>query len=334
MHALLEQIAIERLAPAHYRLTVPPLAKGVIGVHSSLSADVDRGVCAITPVTAESFEVAGLPPASRHFFHIYRGDEHIGIVSHRHIPLEGTPNFRDFGGYVNRHGRFVRWGRLYRSGMLSELTETDLRHFEDLGIGLVCDFRRDEERARAPSRWPQQALPRVESLPLAPGNQAMTLKGLLRGDAGLAVPDVVEAMRAINREFVLDHAGVYGRLLRLVLESEQAVLIHCMAGKDRTGFGAAIILAALDVPPATIMRDYMMTADYFIVQEEIARLAASYAIPFVPSVIEPVVEVRQEYLQAAFDSIREEYGDIDCYLREGLGFGADARAELQARLLI
>lgn len=334
MQTLLEQIEIERLAPDHYRLAIPPIGDGVVEVHSSLSADVDREVCAITPVVAMSVEIAGLPPASQHFFHIYVGGKHVGIVAHRHIPLEGTPNFRDFGGYVNCDGRFVRWGRLYRSGMLSALTETDLVHFESLGIGLVCDFRRDEEREREPSRWPQQALPRVEALPLAPGNLAVTFKNLRRAEANLGVPDVVEAMRAINREFVLEHTAVYSRLMQLVLESDKAVLIHCAAGKDRTGFGAAIILAALGVSEETIMRDYMMTAEYFIVEQEITKMTARHSLPFPPSIIEPVVAVRREYLQAAFDTIRNEYGDIDTYLKEGLRFGTDAKAELQARLLI
>lgn len=336
MQTLLEQIEIERLAPDHYRLAIPPIEGGVIEVHSSLSADVDRGVCAITPVVTRVVEIAGLPPASQYFFHIYVGGKHIGIVAHRHIPLEGTPNFRDFGGYVNSDGRFVRWGRLYRSGMLSALTESDLVHFESLGIGLVCDFRRDEEREREPSRWPQQALPRVEALPLAPGNLAVTFKNLRRSEANLGVSDVVEAMRAINREFVLEHTAVYSRLMQLVLESEpdKAVLIHCAAGKDRTGFGAAIILAALGVSEETIMRDYMMTAEYFIVEQEITKMTARHSLPFPPSIIAPVVAVRREYLQAAFDTIRNEYGDMDSYLKAGLGFGADAKAVLQARLLI
>lgn len=334
MQSILEQVEIERLAADRYRLTFPAGEGGGLEVRSSLSAAVDRGVCAVTPVGAGPLDIAGLPPAPQHFFHIYRGGEQIGIVSHRHIPLEGTPNFRDFGGYVNCDGRFVRWGRLYRSGLLSALTETDLAHFEGLGIGLVCDFRRDDERTREPSRWPPQAPPHVESLPLAPGNQAMTLKNLLRGDTGLAVPDVVEAMKAINREFVLEHAAVYGRLLRLVLESDKAVLIHCAAGKDRTGFGAAIILAALGVPEAAIMRDYMLTANYFVAHREIEKLAARHSIPVQTEVIEPVVEVRPEYLQAAFDSIRQEYGDIGTYLKAGLGFGADAQAALKSRLLV
>jgi protein-tyrosine phosphatase len=146
--------------------------------------------------------------------------------------------------------------------------------------------------------------------------------------------DLAEAMVAINREFVLDHAAIYARLLKLILEADQSVLIHCAAGKDRTGFGAAVILSALDVSEEVIMRDYVLTTDYFLVSQEIEKLAKRHSLQLRPEVIAPVFEARPEYLQSAFDSIRREYGDVNRYLAEALGFDASAKAELKARLLI
>ena len=333
---MIEQVEVERLDANRYRLIFPFAGQQSVEVHGSLSPEFVTTSGNMVRVVVPEVEIAELPFAPRHYFHIRVDGADTGVVAHRHIPLQGTPNFRDFGGYRTQDGRRVRWGRLYRSGFLSALTESDLDVLKYLNIGLVCDFRSEDERQRRPSRWALSAVPRTELLPLAPGNQAHTLKALLGGssDPDVRIDDVIGAMESINREFVVDHCGVYGRLLQLVLDEPGAVLIHCAAGKDRTGFGAAVILAALGVSESNIMEDYMLTRRYLHMEREIKGLMRRYELSVPQEVVEPVIEVRPQYLSAAFDLIKADYGDFATYLSEGLGFGESAQRELKARLLI
>ena len=88
------------------------------------------------------------------------GGEHIKLAE-RQIPLDGMDNFRDLGGYETADGRTTRWGRVYRSGELGDLTDADVETLHDLGINLVCDFRSPAEREESPDRLPTQNPPTV-----------------------------------------------------------------------------------------------------------------------------------------------------------------------------
>ena len=90
----------------------------------------------------------------------------------RHLGMQGTPNFRDFGGYPTADGRRVKWGHLFRSGQLSGLTDEDIDLLASLELDLICDFRREEEQTGEPSRLPDANAPRVLSLPITPGSNA------------------------------------------------------------------------------------------------------------------------------------------------------------------
>jgi protein-tyrosine phosphatase len=251
----------------------------------------------------------------------------------RRVPLEGTPNFRDFGGYSTRDGRQVRWGQLYRSGSLSRLTDADLDTLARLGIRAVCDFRHDEERQREPTRWPQALPTQHLHLPLTEGDHSITLKQLLADPAAATVERIAELMAALNRDFVTRHSDTYGTLLRHVLDTPGPVLIHCTAGKDRTGFGAAVILSALGVDEATIMHDYLLTGHFLSMEKEVDRLLARYRLPVSREIGMAVFGVAPEYLRGAFDAVEHEYGDMQNYLREGLRLDAADLRELRTRLL-
>lgn len=251
----------------------------------------------------------------------------------RHIPLQGTPNFRDFGGYLNAEGRQVRSGQLYRSGALHNLTETDLEKLRALNIGTVCDFRHDEERANEPSRWPPSPAPQIVHLPLKGGDHSMTLRRLLGETTGVGANDIVPLMIGINRDFVIHHSDVYAQLLRILVETSAPVLIHCTAGKDRTGFGAAMILAALGVSEEDILHDYLLTGDYLVIDKEVDKIRERFGLTVPLEVIESAFCVRPDYLHGALDAIKAEYGDIPTYLEAGLKFDAADQRELRARLL-
>lgn len=331
----LDQIEIKRHDAGSYRLSLPFAEGRNVEVRSSLSQDPSQDSQIVSRAQGQQIDIEGLPAAPRHYFHLRVDGVDSGVAADRHIPFEGTPNFRDFGGYRTADGRRVRWGQLYRSGVLSRLSTQDHQDFLQLNIGLVCDFRAEIERTREPSKLPREKPLQVELLPLLQGNHGAMLKTVLSNNSReVGVQQMAEAMMEINRDFALTQTSTYGRLLQLAVNTSAPMLIHCSAGKDRTGFGAALILSALGVPQAEIMRDYILTQKYYLAEKEAGHLMRRYELNVNPEIVMPMLEVRPAYLQAAFDGIQAEFGDMATYLHEALGFDAAAQRELAARLLI
>lgn len=301
------------------RVRVDPL-----GGHGEVQAHYEESV--------PRARIAGLPPARRHQFRL--SDQHGNevLAMERKLGMQGTPNFRDFGGYRGADGRRVRWGYLFRSGQLSGLTPQDLELLDSLQLDLVCDFRREDEQQSSPSRYPEARQPEVASLPITPGSNtaAFTAGGL---DLGGPQP-MFDFMVGINRDFVESQGPVYARMFREILQRPDArFLVHCAAGKDRTGFAVAIILLALGVPVEQVMQDYMLTQRFFHPQQEVERLRAKYGLESVPEeAILPMLEVHEAYLERALQAIAD-YGEVETYLEEVLGVGSAEREELRRRYL-
>ncbi len=254
----------------------------------------------------------------------------------RHIPFQGTPNFRDLGGYRARNGKQVKWGCFYRSGQLSRLNDNDLHQFAALGVRVVCDFRRAEEVERNPSLLPHDAQIQLLQLTIDPGSANSVFSSI--NAVATASDDMAQFMCDINRAFALEQQGPYGRMLEAIAQLRGgALLFHCAAGKDRTGFAAALILMILDVPREVILHDYMLTGQYFIPDSELQSLAKQYANSgfdqLDPDIIRPMLEVRPEYLQAAFDAIDQRYATTEDYLEDVFEATPAVRQALQQRFL-
>jgi protein-tyrosine phosphatase len=252
--------------------------------------------------------------------------------SNRRLDLEGCPNFRDLGGYQTTQGRRVKWGYLYRSGQLSNLTETDLQQVAGLGLDLVCDFRREEEQERDPSLLPQPG-PRVASLPISPGSND-TFLGQADSFGEADRKAIFNFMVEINRDFALGQQQAYSDMFAHLLAVEEGrMLFHCAAGKDRTGFAAAVIFLALGVSRETIMQDYLLTADYYHPHRELDRLREKYAMDLPAEALLPILEVHPDYLQAGLTAIDEEFASVDVYLEDFLGLGEAELGQLRERYL-
>jgi len=277
--------------------------------------------------------LSGLAPGSRHYFRLR--DQHGTEVTagERRLGMQGTPNFRDFGGYRTTDGRQVKWGHLFRSGQLSALTDADVHLLDSLGLDLVCDFRRTEEQESEPSRLPAHARPRIASLPIVPGSNARFFEEADASPRGRQA--MYDFMLEINRDFASAQTATYARMFREILAVENArFLVHCAAGKDRTGFAAAMILLALGVPRDVVMHDYMLTARFFAPDREIARLKRKYRMEHLDSEsVLPMLEVHEDYLASALETIAAQFPSVEEYLREALGVGDAERQELRARYL-
>jgi protein-tyrosine phosphatase len=244
--------------------------------------------------------------------------------------MEGSINFRDFGGYQTQDGRRVKLRHLFRCGSLSMLSDEGQATFGELNISVICDLRKLDEAAMGstPTHPPFDCR---QSIPIEQGSTQM-LRDCIRDPAQTSA-DRVRLMTELTRELAKNHHEQYKELFQHLLEAENGFLLHCTAGKDRTGFGAALILSALGVDEPTIMDDYLLTNDAVCLFEFMnTRMKAHYGAHFDDASLAAVGGVRQEYLQAAFDQIQGRHGSVDNYLQE-IGIGPEQKLELRNRLL-
>lgn len=252
--------------------------------------------------------------------------------------LAGAPNFRDLGGYVAAGGRRLRPGQVFRSGSLAELLAEDLQRLAGFGIQLVCDLRSGHERKLQPSRWPADARPREMHLDVNADLRGGTARigRILLEDASAngARRLMLETYRSLPAACSGDLAGLFEALAD---GDGLPAVIHCTAGKDRTGFICALLLHALGVSMEVIHADYLLSAQ----RCDRARLAASVApllqamlgVTPSPQVIEVINGVDIEFLDAAFERIHADHGSLDAYLADVAGLDDARRSRLRARLL-
>ncbi|MCB1710617.1 MAG: tyrosine-protein phosphatase, partial [Halioglobus sp.] len=183
------------------------------------------------------------------------------------------------------------------------------------------------------SRLPRQSAPRVVSLPITPGSNSRFFEQA--GEQSNRPDAMFNFMLEINRDFAGSQAVTYSRMFREILAAPDArFLVHCAAGKDRTGFAAAIFLLALGVSRDLVMRDYLLTARYYLPARELERLRRKYQLEhMVAESILPMLEVHEDYLANALHHIDENYSRLEDYLEQALGVGPAELAELRARYL-
>ncbi|MCM0675640.1 tyrosine-protein phosphatase [Micromonospora phytophila] len=257
--------------------------------------------------------------------------------------LVGAPNARDLGGMVGADGRRVRPGVLLRTPALGRLIDEDLPVLAKLGPACVVDLRDDSEMAVAPpDRLPGE--PRVVHLPVHDAAHpvftyvsAMLLGHDLGAYAELARQGTPAAMAAIYRWFVTGESARAGfsAAVRLAAAPENLPLVyHCSAGKDRTGWLTVVLLSALGVDEVTIRADYLANNRLTESLREVILEALRQRQPGLDvDAVRPVLEVRAEYLDAAYAEVRRVHGSFGAYLRDGLGITDEIVAALRTHLL-
>lgn len=252
------------------------------------------------------------------------------------MTLQDVPTFRDFGGHPVQGGGRVRRGMLYRSAVLAELGATDRSVLGQMGVRLVCDLRSARERERLPSLdWLQPQPGRMHcdvSAGFRPGK--LPALELLRGETGEAA--ALDIMKVTYASLPAASVGHLRDLLQRLAGGEVPAIIHCSAGKDRTGFFCAAVLAALGVGRDDIYADYLLESPA-IRRSRRARTTAmmeALAGPAVPPrAIEILSGVEREYLDVAFAAIDREFGGVESYLREALGVDGSLGSALRDRLV-
>jgi len=254
----------------------------------------------------------------------------------RSLGIPSVANLRDLGGYRTRDGAMVASGLVYRSNQLSGIAPADMQALVRLGLRTAFDLRTAAEREARPDELP----PGVDYVVLdvladAPGAGPAMLEKLMQdppaANAALGSGKAEAAFRDSYRQFVsLPSAKSGFRELFLALGDRDRLpaVFHCTTGKDRTGWAAAALLTLLGVPEETVLEDYLRSNDYILpaYRETIDAFVAAGGEESIPLAI---LGVRQEYLEAAFDQMKQEYGTIEQYFSDGLGIDAARQEELR-----
>ena len=250
----------------------------------------------------------------------------------RLVALQGALNCRDLGGYPTVDGRSTRWGLVYRSDGLDQLTDADLALVEDLGIRLVIDFRADQEVDAAPSRLPEHPRLRRRRLPI--GEEVAATSVLARIQAGEITVLTADDVAATYARILDDAAPVFGSALTDLADGEnRPALFHCTAGKDRTGLMAMLLLGALGVTNDDIVADYVLTTRYRSSRRlPVLRPQLEAAGVDVDAVL-PFLTAQAPVMAATIAALEARHGSIAGYLTGPAGVTTATLDALRGALL-
>ncbi len=243
----------------------------------------------------------------------------------------GIANWRDVGA---RAKAGIAPGRIFRSGHLADATPEDMAELEALGITTILDLRRPRERAGSPTPTfgPQVT---ILTSDLGDSPEPLLVTFLRQGDVTPASVDAYLSDYYSNAAFLPRHLALFDAMFSRLLASDGAMLVHCAAGKDRTGLAIALIQSAVGIPRAHIVTEYGASNAAFADPDALAaaRTHLCRALGQTPPdfAITAFLGVSNHHLTAAFDGIEQRCGSTDAYL-EALGVGASERAVLRSRL--
>ncbi|MEC0229356.1 tyrosine-protein phosphatase [Paenibacillus alba] len=338
MKIQLSKVEVQRIGNRMHLQWKSDEALGKVSIFTGLSPLEANDPLAETDVRISSLSFDDPNPGRRTYFILKSEYGGARIAAERRLPLQGSLNFRDMGGYETSDGRYLQWGMLYRSEELSGLTEADRLYLHNCGLKLICDYRAEYEAELKPNPSIENA--RQVGIPIevesSRHRSRMNYMDMIANDMLHLLGPSGEMLTFANERYVADFAKSYAILFDLLLTPGNLPMVqHCAAGKDRTGFGSALVLLALGVPEQTIMADYLLTnafreeAD----QQILASIKPKLKREADGEVLLAMMQARAEYLQAAFDEIYVRYGNMDRYLEEALGLTISKRKQLQDMLL-
>ncbi|MGG2200165.1 tyrosine-protein phosphatase [Paenibacillus validus] len=254
-------------------------------------------------------------------------------------PFTKLFNFRDIGGLATADGRRMKAGVLFRSDDLSRLTLQDLDKLNQYGLKLICDLRTPDERQKKPDRLPPTVGLRTVHIPIYPFkegeklNQAKLIGMLLRKSAK-------SEFDAFNRAFYQSIAHQSTTQIQEVISllserSNMPALIHCTAGRDRTGYLSALIQLLVGVPMSTVLDEYELTNAYFQPRVRpfirFMRWVTLFQIP--PERFEDLLVVKREYLVRVLEEVVQTHGSMDRYVADVCGIDPSCVQRLKQLLL-
>jgi len=243
-------------------------------------------------------------------------------MSDRLLRLQGAPNFRDLGGYPGHGGRPIRWRRLFRSDHLADLTPADHARLAPLQLARTFDFRGIAERAATPYELPGVT---QHSLAIEP-TVVQRMNDLAGAGRTLSAPLVTELMHELYRALINDRADRFAQLFEHLIDDDAPAVLHCTAGKDRTGVAVALVLLALGVPRDVVLQDYLLTNELVL-----GPPPAGAGMPADAWAV--LWRVQRGFLDSALRIVDADHGGVERYLRQRLRLSRAALDALAVRYL-
>jgi protein-tyrosine phosphatase len=259
----------------------------------------------------------------------------IEVQDGRVLRFDGIHNFRDYGGYATADGGRLVSGKLFRSAQHKDASAADLGRLAELGFAAVIDLRNDQERATSPCRRPEGFSARVLFAPDAAAQAAPHI------EAAQTVSDPDSAVaRMIAGYASMPFRPAFMQTMRHYFEAlgevEGPTLIHCMAGKDRTGMAVAVLHRAMGVDREDWLADYMMTNVTGNIDARIAagatHVRAAFGKDLDDATVRALMTARPSYIDSCFDAMAERYGGLDGYL-DACGIDGTMIARVRERLV-
>lgn len=290
-----------------------------------------RKPVAYTKVSEQDVIIHDVDRKQRIYLELIFSDHPKLIVAERFIPLEHAYNFRDLGGYQTQDGKQVRWGKIFRTDALDQLTDNEQSYLTAMGLRLVCDLRHEEECEKHPDLLP--AAVQHLHLPVNTEDWMGEIWPILffqRRKMGTMMEDSYSRML---RKFPKNFAAV---LTRFADEENLPAAFHCTAGKDRAGLTAALLLSLLNVPDETIIADYSISNYSYEeritkFREDMRNYFRRMGIPFKDTHI--FNAANPAWMASALHYIHGEYGTTENYLIQAAGMEKSTLEAIRKNLL-
>lgn len=301
-----------------------------------LGTDIDsiqREEAAAVVHGAQSARLGQVEPLTRYAVEVQFEDGETLRTMERIIPMETIQNFRDIGGYETRDGFQVRWNRVYRAPGLDRLSKADQQRLVELGIRLVCDLRSEEENQVAPDRLPVDVgrlhMPFETRQPRSRWRQALRF---------WLNPEMIPGWltEAYTQVMIDGNPQVFREvMLRLADDDNLPFVLHCAAGKDRTGVVVALLLAWLGVPDETIIADYSLSnyAHRFLLDNSQSYIEQMQSLGLSMDDILYFFLADPQTLRDTLAYFRRRYGSVDRYFRDVLALDDETLEHVRMNLL-
>lgn len=252
------------------------------------------------------------------------------------FPADGIHNLRDYGGYRAADGARVRSGLLFRSGQHMEASDLDLDLIQSLDIRTIIDLRGLSERTSFPCRRHDAFCAEVIAFDGETSSSPPHEAGLDKTD--MTAEKARQRMIAVYTRMPVNPAMIdmFSRYFEALATREGGSLVHCFAGKDRTGIAASLLLHVLGVKHDDIVTEFLRTNDaptqHILERQSLPRMEAHYGA-IEPEAIRNLMGVREEYIDTYWAEVTRDHGSVDSYIEQTLGVDDTRKARLRERLL-
>jgi protein tyrosine/serine phosphatase len=253
------------------------------------------------------------------------------------IPTEGIHNLRDYGGYTGEGGRRIKSGLLFRSGQHVEATDADLDSFRSLGVDTIIDLRGNSERERNPCRRASDFAAEV----IAFDGETASSPPHMDIEPGLTTAEFAYQRMVRVYSYMPQNPAMivmFGRYLEGLDERDGGSLVHCFAGKDRTGIAAMMLMHVLGASREDQMAEYLLTnaapTIEVLKRQSLPGMEAKLGQKLAEEAVQSLLAVHEDYLATFWSTVEASHGSLDAYLAEAVGLDDARRERLKTRFLV